>query len=133
MERKKTVEEIISALETLRLHEAVLTAELGEAIKERRHEVASCEDTAPIKPETRDRKHKFVKGDRVIIKNKLHKPAFWDDNTEWCESEGKTATVTEVLLRGPTEQVHFITDNGVHTWRAPNNLRLLAPFNLCDE
>ena len=53
------------------------------------------------------------------IKNKLKKPADWPINTEWVESRGKTATVTRIY-RG---QVHFLTDNGVSTWRAPNNLR----------
>jgi hypothetical protein len=34
MERKKTVQELINALKTLRLHEADLTAQLEEAIEE---------------------------------------------------------------------------------------------------
>ena len=58
--------------------------------------------------------------------NKLRKLATWNNKTEWNEIEGKTATATDVFVRGLGEQeVHFLMDNGVQTWRAPNNLSKL--------
>ena len=63
----------------------------------------------------------FRIGDRVHILNKIKKPANWNNVRQWLEVEAKTAVVT--LVRD--EQVFFITDNGVKTWRAPNNLRRL--------
>ena len=58
------------------------------------------------------------RGDRVKIKNKFNKPATWPAERRWDKEEAKLATVTKVTR----EQVHFTTDNGVRTWRAPNNL-----------
>lgn len=133
MERKKTIQELISALETLRIQEADLTAQLKQAL-------AGPQDTAQEAVKTTKREEKrssthiaFTKGDRIWIKNKLHKPANWNNCSEWVEREGRTATVTEVLIRGPSEQVHFITDNGVSTWRAPNNVQLLTPSTQHDH
>jgi len=60
-------------------------------------------------------------GDRVIIKNKIRKPATCTDNTEWTKEKECVATVTRVTK----EQIHFVTDNGTNTWRAPNNLSKL--------
>lgn len=123
MERKKTIQELTSALKTLKLEEANLTTQLEEALK---NEKTAVEQQERTENSNKRRLHGFSKGDRVWIKNKLHKPASWDNEFEWIEREGKTATVTEVLVKGPTIQVHFVTDNGVKTWRAPNNLSLLA-------
>ena len=61
----------------------------------------------------------IAKGDRVWITNRIKKPATWPQETQWVESEYRSATVTSVSR----EQIHVITDNGVETWRAPNNLR----------
>lgn len=145
MERKKTIQELISALKTLRIQEAELTAQLEEAVEERNQEGTSTpQHETERKREgtntsyktvsiTREAKGVFFKGDRIWIKNKLHKPANWNDNLEWVEKEGKTATVTEVLTKGPNRQVHFLTDNGVRTWRAPNNVRLLTQSTQHDE
>jgi DUF438 domain-containing protein len=123
MERKKTIQELTSALKTLKLEEANLTTQLEEALKNNKTAVDQQEQA---ENNSKRRLHGFSKGDRVWSKNKLHKPASWDNKFEWIEREGKTATVTEVLIKGPTVQVHFVTDNGVKTWRAPNNLSLLA-------
>ena len=60
-------------------------------------------------------------GDQVRIRNRVRKPATWPRNTTWSEERERTATVTRVT----PEQVHFITDNGTRTWRAPNNLTRL--------
>ena len=63
----------------------------------------------------------FKVGDRVRILNRFNKTVAWNNNRRWSEAEAKTATVTQVR----TEQIFFVTDNGVKTWRAPNNLRKL--------
>ena len=60
-------------------------------------------------------------GDRVRILNRFNKPTVWDNSKRWVEAEAKTATVTEVRAK----QIFVVTDNGVETWRAPNNLKLL--------
>jgi uncharacterized protein YfaQ (DUF2300 family) len=59
------------------------------------------------------------RGDRVRIKNKVKKPATWPGTKLWREDEYRSAIVTKVT---PT-QIFILTDNGVSTWRAPNNLR----------
>jgi hypothetical protein len=61
----------------------------------------------------------FAEGDRVRILNVVKKPATWDNAKRWSEAQAKTATVTKVRAG----QIFFRTDNGVSTWRAPNNLR----------
>jgi hypothetical protein len=61
----------------------------------------------------------FVVGDRVRVLNAIKKPATWSNARRWSEAEAKTATVTRVRAT----QAFFTTDNGVETWRAPNNLR----------
>jgi hypothetical protein len=128
MERKKTIQELISALKTLRLQEANLTTQLEEAIAEQ------VGHTTNEKTERRSVSNwNLASGDRIRIKNKIHKPANWDNNVQWLEKEAKTATVTEVLTKGTTVQVHFVTDNGVQTWRAPNNVCLLISSTHQDE
>jgi hypothetical protein len=126
MERKKTIQELINALKTLRIQEADLTAQLEQAL-EQKGTPQQAVRTAKEEKRSSGTQSIFTRGDRIWIKNKLHKPANWNNRIEWIEREGKTATVTEVLTRGPSEQVHFITDNGVQTWRAPNNVYLLTP------
>ena len=59
------------------------------------------------------------KGDRVNIASKLNKPSTWSPHVEWCQEDAQRGTVIH-FHKG---QVHFITDNGVKTWRAINNLR----------
>jgi hypothetical protein len=118
MEKKKTIQELISALETLRIQEADLTAQLEHALEQNK--------TTKKEEKRSNTQSFFTSGDRIWIKNKLHKPANWNNHRAWVEREGRTATVTEVVTRGPSEQVHFITDNGVQTWRAPNNVQLLT-------
>ena len=56
------------------------------------------------------------KGDRVNITNIVHRPQNW--NREWDQTKAQKATVTH-FYRG---QVHLVTDNGVRTRRAVNNL-----------
>jgi hypothetical protein len=125
MGTRKSAQELICALKNLRLEEVALTAQLEEAIREIDQE--GTEQEAVQRERQRERRfvestHGFARGDRVVITNKLNKPADWPSNAEWIESKGKTATVTRIY-KG---QVHFLTDNGVSTWRAPNNLRKLS-------
>jgi hypothetical protein len=79
----------------------------------------------PLRPtsgvEERAARSNFKVGDRVQILNQFKKPAVWDNSKRWSEAEAKTATVTKVR----EGQIFFLTDNGVSTWRAPNNLKKL--------
>jgi hypothetical protein len=61
-------------------------------------------------------------GNRVWIKNKVRKPAHWPTQTPWIESEYRTARVTKISTR----QIFVLTDNGVDTWRALNNLQRIT-------
>ena len=60
----------------------------------------------------------FQRGDLVKIRNIVRKPATWHSDNEWNQEQAQLATVTH-NYKG---QVHFVTDNGVKTWRAVNNL-----------
>ena len=60
----------------------------------------------------------FATGDRIRILNAVKKPAKWNNKKEWSENEARYATVTRIQ----GGRVFFVTDNGVSTWRAPNNL-----------
>ena len=111
------IEELTKKLREIRLQEAELTAQLEAAVRE--HSALPTRNTTNAYP--------FAEGDRVRIKNKIKKPADWDNETRWSETEARTATVTNILRRGNTIQIHFITDNGVNTWRAPNNLCHIQP------
>ena len=65
----------------------------------------------------------ITRGDRVRIRNRVYKPATWPADRHWDKEQAKLATVTRVT----SEQIHFVTDNGIRTWRAPNNLeRILS-------
>lgn len=63
----------------------------------------------------------FAEGDRVHIKNRVRKPSTWPREIVWDERVARNATVTSV----DQGRVHFITDNGVETWRLSTNLRRL--------
>ena len=64
----------------------------------------------------------FAIGNQVRVLNRFKKPASTgNNNKEWSEAEAKTATVTEVRAT----QVFFVTNNGIETWRAPNNPKVL--------
>ena len=68
-------------------------------------------------------------GDRVTIKNKIRRPATCSDETKWTKEKERVATVTRVTK----DQIHFVTDNGTRTWRAPNNLSKLNNEAANDE
>ena len=103
--RNNNIASITEELRQLKLREAELISSLEE-------QSASLTTT----PKS------FATGDRVYIKNRVRKPKAWSDDSVWNEAIAKRATVTKVT----NGQVHFITDNGVQTWRAPGNLRPIS-------
>ena len=96
MDRDTTIQDIVSKLNTLRLQEAVLTQQLEEALKQ---------PNTASPAQRKDCWNDFTKGDRIVIKNKLNRPANWTSkNTPWNETEGRTATVTHIIKRGDINQ-----------------------------
>jgi len=105
MDRKDEIELLTTQLKAINIR----LAQLEAAAEQDKRLIERCiGTTAGIK-----------KGDRVNIVNKLKKPSTWSDRVEWDQEDAQKATVTHIYK----EQVHFITDNGVTTWRAINNLR----------
>ena len=123
-EDKPSIQDLISALKTLQLREADLTAQLEVALQDKDNEVATAIQGTNT-PTTMTNRF-FKRGDRIWIKNRIQKPASWDNSVVWLEQEAKTATVTDVKIRGSTTQIHFVADNGIRTWRAPNNIQPLT-------
>lgn len=106
---EKTIEQLSAELRNLHLR----VAQLEAAAANETEDSTGAEPAAAIG---------FKKGDKVLIKNKLKKPATWPTSATWDKELAQRATVTHVYR----EQVHFITDNGVKTWRAINNLKPLG-------
>jgi hypothetical protein len=96
-----SVQKLLLRLKEVRLEESAIIAEIktivDNANRDRRMEDEPMENTV------------ICSGDRVHIKNKLKKPADWNNSVKWVEE--RRATVTRVL-KG---QIHFVTDNGVRT------------------
>jgi hypothetical protein len=71
MERKKTVQELITALKTLRLQEADLTTQLEEAIENREEHTGMAKNKKTGGKEERNSRnqslHGFSRGDRIWI------------------------------------------------------------------
>lgn len=111
MEKDQSIEELIAELKLVKIHEANIIARI-EAAAHKRDQDKNAEKTRP-------NANRLSKGDRVRITNRVRKPATWNNETAWDEDKGRLATVTRVT----PEQVHIITDNGISTWRAPNNLK----------
>jgi hypothetical protein len=103
------IERELQALRT-RLEQLEIAVSTGRQSQEGQ-EGARAAATVPV----------FRSGDRVRIKNKVRKPATWSKSDEWNQRLAQKATVTHRYR----EQVHFITDNGVKTWRAENNLEAI--------
>jgi hypothetical protein len=104
--KKKTIQELTSAIESLKLKEADLTAQLEEALEEQAQErLTTHKVPVATKPETRT--HGFAKGDRVWITNQIKKPSSWDNSTVWQEI--RQATVTEVLIKNNGRVVQYIS------------------------
>ena len=109
------VDDLIRDLRSLQLQVTQLQEEARARENARRPEPAPALD-APERAV-----NGFARGDRVRVLNKFKKPATWNNSRQWSEAEARLATVTVVR----PEQVFFTTDNGINTWRAPNNLRRL--------
>ena len=116
MEEESLEEKLIELTAELR-HLRIREAEVLENI-DRLTNARGTVNARPIEIEVNG----FKRGDRVRITNKVKKPAVWPREKTWIESEFRLATVTKVN----SLQVHFLTDNGVRTWRAPNNLERIA-------
>jgi hypothetical protein len=106
--------ELIAELRDLNIRQAEVVARIGV--------LTNAHDTDGTPPTIGIAVNGFKKGDRVKITNKVKKPAVWPREKEWIESQFRLATVTKVSRL----QVHFLTDNGVRTWRAPNNLERIG-------
>ena len=108
MEREDIVTQLTAELQNLKIR----VAQLEAAAAPREGSSASSASEPPLQVPV------FRRGDRVRINNKLRKPATWSDSAEWNQEQAQKATVTH-NYKG---QVHLITDNGVKTWQATNNL-----------
>ena len=107
MERKEEIEALTIQLQAINLRLAQLEAAAGQEQKATEHSAGKAA-VSDIK-----------RGDRVHIVNKLKKPSNWSAHVEWHQKDAQRGTVTH-FYKG---QVHFVTDNGVKTWHAINNLR----------
>ena len=110
---EELVEELTRALSDLRLREAVLVSTLARLLKATKSETQEVNERASLAIK------RIGRGNRVWITNKVRKPADWAAHTKWKEDEFRSARVIRVTRR----QIFILTDNGVETWRAPNNLR----------
>jgi hypothetical protein len=106
-----SVQQLVRRLKEIRLEASAIIAQI-----DRRLDDGSGEGGMQDEPMENT---VLCSGDRIYIKNKLKKPADWKNSIKWVEE--RRATVTRVL----EGQIHFVTDNGVRTWRAPNNVRRL--------
>jgi hypothetical protein len=122
---------LINELKALKVQESQIIQQI-EAISSSRTDTSGRATTPTRQKTTRTPPitvNGIGQGDRVIIKNKIHKPAACTDDTNWTKERERVATVTKVTK----EQIHFITDNGTRTWRAPNNLSKLPSEADYDE
>ena len=108
------VEDLILELKSLNLHRNEIFAQL-----EATYTGYASEETA-TRPIAGSIANGINKGDRIRIRNKVKKPAAW--TRPWEKEKERTATVNRVTAT----QVHCITDNGVETWRAPNNVERVS-------
>jgi hypothetical protein len=116
---ERTIEELIDELRELRLRESAVIAQLESRARINpsgtttiaRQRQTTREETVTV--------NGLARGDRICIKNKVHRPATWNNDFEWTKEKERTATITRVQA----DQIHFITENGVETWRAPNNVQ----------
>ena len=135
-----TLATLINELKALKIRESKLKTRESqiilqiEAINSAGDSVNTKDHTAASKGQETTRTTPLTvngirRGDRVTIKNKIRKPATCSNETEWTKEKERIATVTRVT----NEQIHFVTDNGTKTWRAPNNLSKLNDEAANDE
>ena len=113
MEERK-LDELIGKLKALKIEEASILAQIAG--------LNASESVIATAASTEERVNGIARGDRVRIKNRVRKPATWTSKVEWTEAKERVGTVTRVT----PEQIHFVTENGTQTWRAPNNVRRLS-------
>lgn len=121
MDRSDEIEELTTQLRNISLRLAQLEAATSRESNRSSAGTAaapssSAETAAATSSATRAAAPIIQKGDRLNILNKVNKPQNWTG--EWDQAKAQKATVTH-FYRG---QVHFVTDNGIRTWRAVNNL-----------
>lgn len=114
---EKQIEELTKELRTLKIRVATLEAENDQRVRRE-----SREHTRALATPSNEKEqvNGIGIGDRVRITNHVKKPAYW--TKAWDEKKERVATVTKI---NPL-QIHFRTDNGVNTWRAPNNVRKIT-------
>ena len=117
MDQNQTIEHLTAELTALRIR--VTQLEVEQAATASATRVATTEGESA----TRATAAAIKKGDRVRIKNTLRKPATWPVDKEWDGKQAQLATVTHIKK----DQIHFVTDNGVKTWRAVQNLVKIHP------
>lgn len=108
MEKDQSIEELIAEHKLVEIHEANIIVRI---------EAAAHKSDQDKSEKTRPNANQLSKGNRIRITNRVRKPATWNNETAW--DKGCLATV----MRVTPEQVHIITDNGISTWRVPNNLK----------
>ena len=118
-----SLQELVRELRAIRIREAEILERLETIPTEAPSQETKKTTAAPTKVSS----HGLKIGDRITIVNKvLKKPANWPRSDQWIEEDHKTATIQEIIQITPSNtQVHFITDGGIQTWRAPNNVRVL--------
>jgi hypothetical protein len=116
----KSIEELITELQELRIRQTVIISEIQQVIREETEQNGHNEREAnDVNVRAQGAAFGFSRGDRVRIKNKVKKPA--SAGPAWSESRERLATVTKIKV----DQIHIRTDNGTETWRAPHNLQRL--------
>lgn len=108
----RTIEALITELQELRLRVARLEETQG------RHSETGSRTGSSITGAPQERFDVAV-GDRIRVTNRVRRPANRPSTGQWDEEKEKVGTVTKII----GDQVHYVTDNGTHTWRAPNNLK----------
>jgi hypothetical protein len=105
------IADLIVELKDIRLQVTDVLERLEEANRRRSGIDAATRATETV--------NGISRGDRVRITNKVKRPGNWPSGKTWVEAQYRAATVTRVT----TDQIYIETDNGVKTWRAPNNLK----------
>ena len=111
--KQESIEDLIGELKELRLREAEVIERLESA--NRRQAEGKFEAVGLERSEST--LGAFVIGDRVVITNKIRKPA--SCNKFWTPERERKAIVTGI----DGEKVHIKTDNGIETWRLTKNLK----------
>lgn len=123
---ERRIGDLIEELKALKVRESIVLSQL-EAATKNRTERTEGPSTPPNQQETRRHEEPvgdigLLVGDRVYVINRVRKPATWTSKTAWVADKERHATVTHIKA----DQVHILTDNGVRTWRARNNLKRIS-------